>query len=87
VVPHPLAALDEAGIAHQAITPAAHAGQATAFEQSKHVGMMYRPAIPAVVQAVRRMEGRCRELGVTLPVAALAFVLTEAWEVKQPAGR
>jgi D-threo-aldose 1-dehydrogenase len=38
---------------------------------------MYRPAIPEVVDAVRRMEERCRELGVSLPVAALAFVLTE----------
>jgi D-threo-aldose 1-dehydrogenase len=38
---------------------------------------MYRPAIPVVVEAVRRMEERCRELGVSLPVAALAFVLTE----------
>ena len=36
---------------------------------------MYRPAIPEVVQAVQRMEQRCRELGVSLPVAALAFVL------------
>ena len=38
---------------------------------------MYRPAIPEVVEAVRRMQQRCQELGVSLPVAALAFVLTE----------
>ncbi len=38
---------------------------------------MYRPAIPEVVDAVKRMEDRCRELGISLPVAALAFVLTE----------
>jgi aryl-alcohol dehydrogenase-like predicted oxidoreductase len=38
---------------------------------------MYRPAIPEVVAAVQRMEARCTELGVSLLVAALAFVLTE----------
>jgi D-threo-aldose 1-dehydrogenase len=39
---------------------------------------MYRPAIPEVVEAVQRMAQRCNELGISLPVAALAFVLTEA---------
>jgi D-threo-aldose 1-dehydrogenase len=38
---------------------------------------MYRPAIPEVVEAVRNMQERCAELGISLPVAALAFVLTE----------
>ena len=35
------------------------------------------PAIPEVVEAVRRMQTRCAELRVTLPVAALAFVMSE----------
>src|SRR5260370_7507071 len=29
---------------------------------------MYRPAIPEVVEAVKRMEERCHELGISLPV-------------------
>jgi hypothetical protein len=58
VVPHPLAALDEAEIAYQAIAPAAHAGQATAFEQSEHVGMMHRPAIPSILDGSRILRSR-----------------------------
>lgn len=50
---------------------------ATGVRPDREALYMYRPAIPEVVEAVRRMEERCRELGVTLPVAALAFVLTE----------
>lgn len=38
---------------------------------------VFRPALPEVVSAVERMEQRCRELGVTLPAAAMAYSLTE----------
>ena len=37
----------------------------------------FAPALPEVVEAVRRMEHRCSELGVSLAVAALAFNFTE----------
>jgi D-threo-aldose 1-dehydrogenase len=37
----------------------------------------FHPALPEVVLAVRRMEGRCAELGVSLAAAALAFNYTE----------
>jgi D-threo-aldose 1-dehydrogenase len=37
----------------------------------------YRPALPEVVQAVRKMEQACERLGVALPAAALAFCLTD----------
>ncbi len=37
----------------------------------------YRPAIPEVVEAVRRIEQRCAALNIKLPIAALAFSLTE----------
>ena len=50
---------------------------ATGVRPDRQPLYMYRPAIPQVVEAVQRMEQRCRELGVSLPVAALAFVLTE----------
>jgi D-threo-aldose 1-dehydrogenase len=50
---------------------------ATGVRPERQPLYMYRPAIPEVVEAVNRMEERCRELGVSLPVAALAFVLTE----------
>lgn len=38
---------------------------------------VFRPALPEVVDAVKRMEERCRELGVSLPAAAMAYSLTE----------
>jgi len=50
---------------------------ATGVRPDREALYMYRPAIPQVVDAVARMEARCRELGVSLPVAALAFVLSE----------
>jgi D-threo-aldose 1-dehydrogenase len=50
---------------------------ATGVRPDREPLYMYRPAIAEVVDAVKRMEDRCRELGVSLPVAALAFVLTE----------
>src|SRR6266702_4759265 len=53
MVPHALAALHQAEIPHQAITPAAHAGQATAFEQSEHAAMMHRPVIPSILDGSR----------------------------------
>jgi D-threo-aldose 1-dehydrogenase len=37
----------------------------------------FHPALPEVVSAVRRMEGRCAELGVSLAAAALAFNYAE----------
>ena len=37
----------------------------------------YQPALPEVLDAVRRMEQRCAELGVRLPVAACVFPYTE----------
>src|SRR6185437_2969883 len=50
---------------------------ATGVRADREALYMYRPAIPEVVEAVRRMQERCRELNVSLPVAALAYVLTE----------
>jgi D-threo-aldose 1-dehydrogenase len=38
---------------------------------------VFRPALPEVVEAVKRMEVRCRELDVSLPAAAMAYSLTE----------
>lgn len=37
----------------------------------------YAPATTPIIDAVRRMETRCAELGVRLPVAALAYSLAE----------
>jgi D-threo-aldose 1-dehydrogenase len=37
----------------------------------------YRLAFPEVIDAVKAMERRCAELGVTLPAAALAYSLTQ----------
>src|SRR5207248_8881563 len=37
----------------------------------------FAPALPEVVDAVRRMEQRCAELGVSIAVAAMAFNYTE----------
>lgn len=37
----------------------------------------YWPAPPELIEGVQKMEARCAELGVTLPVAALAYALTE----------
>lgn len=37
----------------------------------------YRPALPEVREAVQKMEARCQELGVDLPVAAMAYSVTE----------
>ncbi len=59
------------------IVPAPFGGNILATGVRENPLYMYRPAIPEVVEAVRRMEQRCKELGVSLPVAALAFVLTE----------
>jgi len=61
------------------LVPAPFGGNilATGVRPDREPLYMYRPAIPEVVDAVRRMEARCQELGVSLPVAALAFVLTE----------
>ncbi len=61
------------------LVPAPFGGNilATGVRPDRESLYMYRPAIPEVVEAVQRMEQRCRELGVSLPVAALAFVLTE----------
>ena len=50
---------------------------ATGVRPDRQPLYMYRPAIPEVVDAVKRMEERCRDFGINLPVAALAFVLTE----------
>jgi D-threo-aldose 1-dehydrogenase len=62
------------------VVPAPFGGNilATGVRADQQPLYMYRPAIPEVVDAVSRMEARCRELGVSLPVAALAFVLTES---------
>jgi D-threo-aldose 1-dehydrogenase len=59
------------------MVPAPFGGNILATGVRERSLYMYRPAIPEVVDAVRRMETRCTELGVSLPVAALAFVLTE----------
>ena len=37
----------------------------------------YQPALPEVMDAVRKMEQRCSELGTRLPTAACAFAFTE----------
>jgi D-threo-aldose 1-dehydrogenase len=50
---------------------------ATGVRPDREPLYMYRPAIPEVVEAVTRMEERCRALDLSLPVAALAYVLTE----------
>jgi D-threo-aldose 1-dehydrogenase len=61
------------------LVPAPFGGNilATGVRPDRQALYMYRPAIPEVVAAVQRMEARCAELDVSLPVAALAFVLTE----------
>jgi D-threo-aldose 1-dehydrogenase len=59
------------------MVPAPFGGNILATGVRERSLYMYRPAIPEVVEAVRRMQARCTELGVSLPVAALAFVLTE----------
>jgi D-threo-aldose 1-dehydrogenase len=59
------------------IVPAPFGGNILATGVRENPLYMYRPAIPEVVEAVRRMEERCKQLGVSLPVAALAYVLTE----------
>ena len=61
------------------IVPAPFGGNilATGVRPEREALYMYKPAIPEVVEAVTRMEQRCRELDVSLPVAALAYVLTE----------
>lgn len=59
------------------LVPAPFGGNILATGVGENPLYMYRPAIPEVVEAVRRMQARCEELGVSLPVAALAFVLTE----------
>jgi len=59
------------------IVPAPFGGNILATGARDNALYMYRLAIPEVVEAVRRMEQCCQELGVSLPVAALAFVLTE----------
>jgi D-threo-aldose 1-dehydrogenase len=59
------------------MVPAPFGGNILATGVRENPLYMYRPAVPEVVEAVRRMQQRCHELGVTLPVAALAFVLTE----------
>jgi D-threo-aldose 1-dehydrogenase len=59
------------------LVPAPFGGNILATGARDDALYMYRPAIPEVVDAVRRMQQRCQELGVSLPVAALAFVLTE----------
>jgi hypothetical protein len=53
MVPHALAAFDEAEIPHQAIAPAAHAGQATTSEETEHRAMMHRGAIPSILDGAR----------------------------------
>jgi D-threo-aldose 1-dehydrogenase len=37
----------------------------------------YQPALPEVMEAVRKMEQRCAELGVRIPTAACALAYTE----------
>jgi D-threo-aldose 1-dehydrogenase len=59
------------------MVPAPFGGNILATGVRENPLYMYRPAIPEVVEAVQHMQERCRELGVSLPVAALAFVLTE----------
>jgi D-threo-aldose 1-dehydrogenase len=59
------------------LVPAPFGGNILATGVTDKPLYMYREAIPEVVEAVRRMQTRCAELGVSLPVAALAFVLTE----------
>src|SRR5260370_8192474 len=53
MVPHALPALDQAEIPHHAITPAAHASQATTPEQSQHAASMHRGAIPSILDGRR----------------------------------
>ena len=58
MVPHAFAALDEAEIPHQAIAPAAHAGQATTFEETEHRAMMHRSAMPSILDGARILFAR-----------------------------
>jgi hypothetical protein len=53
MVPHAFAALDEAEIPNEAITPAAHAGQATAFEETEHGAMMHQGMMASILDGAR----------------------------------
>jgi D-threo-aldose 1-dehydrogenase len=57
--------------------PAPFGGNILATGAKEGALYIFKPAIPEVMEAVRKMEARCKELGVTLPVAALAFAMTE----------
>lgn len=59
------------------MVPAPFGGNILATGAREDALYSYAPALPEVIDAVRRMEQRCAELGVKLPVAALAFVITE----------
>jgi D-threo-aldose 1-dehydrogenase len=59
------------------IIPAPFGGGILATGAVPGAKYLAKPAIPEVVDAVKRMEARCAELGVTLPAAALSYVLTE----------
>jgi hypothetical protein len=58
MVAHALAALDEAEVPHQAIAPAAHAGQATTSEETEHCGMMHWPAMASILDGARILFAR-----------------------------
>ena len=57
--------------------PAPFAGNILATGAVPGALYVYRPALEEVLEAVRKMEARCAELGVSLPAAALAYSLTE----------
>lgn len=65
----------EKGIA--TLNPSPFGGNILATGTAGNPLYVYRPALPEVVDAVRKMEARCAELGVTLPAAAMAFSLRE----------
>ncbi len=70
-----LAAARERNIA--TLLPAPFGGNILATGAVEGAFYHFRPAIPEVLDAVRRMEKRCADLGVSLQIAALAFTLTD----------
>jgi D-threo-aldose 1-dehydrogenase len=70
-----LAAAKQRGMA--TILPAPFAGGLLATGAVPGAQFMMGPAPDEVLDAVRGMERRCAELGLSLPTAALAFVLVE----------
>lgn len=70
-----LAAAREKGMGITAAAP--FAGNILATGAVDGALYAYRPALPEVLEAVRAMEVRSAELGVTIGTAALAFTLTD----------